>query len=396
MWNLALQAQEEGWGLLPGEATATTAFDSMVTDAWSRLQNSNELQAYREATGKDIRMVMIPSLDDATTPASFLKPAMFWCVSADSDVKDAAVRFINFFTNIMNRKEGKTEMIKSITHSFSAQRKIGTFFYHALMIVVSFLMLYPVLWLVASSFKPNGDIFSTATSLFPENFTLEHYINGWKGFGGYTFTTFFSNSLLVALLSAVGMMASSALVAFGLARIKFKGRNIWFVLMVVTMMLPGQVMMIPRFVLFNSMGWVGTYLPMIVPSFFASGFNIFLIMQFIRGIPRDMDEAAKIDGCSWYGVFFRIIVPMIVPSLVTVAVLTFMSSWEDFMGALLYLNKPETYTVAYALKMFNDSSMSDYGATFAMSAASLVPILVLFFFFQKNLVEGISIQGLKG
>ena len=165
--------------------------------------------------------------------------------------------------------------------------------------------------------------------------------------------------------------------------------------MVVTMMLPGQVMMIPRFVLFNSMGWVGTYLPMIVPSFFASGFNIFLIMQFIRGIPRDMDEAAKIDGCSWYGVFFRIIVPMIVPSLVTVAVLTFMSSWEDFMGALLYLNKPETYTVAYALKMFNDSSMSDYGATFAMSAASLVPILVLFFF-QKNLVEGISIQGLKG
>ena len=204
----------------------------------------------------------------------------------------------------MNRKEGKTEMIKSITHSFSAQRKIGTFFYHALMIVVSFLMLYPVLWLVASSFKPNGDIFSTATSLFPENFTLEHYINGWKGFGGYTFTTFFSNSLLVALLSAVGMMASSALVAFGLARIKFKGRNIWFVLMVVTMMLPGQVMMIPRFVLFNSMGWVGTYLPMIVPSFFASGFNIFLIMQFIRGIPRDMDEAAKIDGCSWYGVFF--------------------------------------------------------------------------------------------
>lgn len=172
--------------------------------------------------------------------------------------------------------------------------------------------------------------------------------------------------------------------------------GIWFVLMVVTMMLPGQVMMIPRFVLFNSMGWVGTYLPMIVPSFFASGFNIFLIMQFIRGIPRDMDEAAKIDGCSWYGVFFRIIVPMIVPSLVTVAVLTFMSSWEDFMGALLYLNKPETYTVAYALKMFNDSSMSDYGATFAMSAASLVPILVLFFFFQKNLVEGISIQGLKG
>lgn len=287
-------------------------------------------------------------------------------------------------------------MFKKLTHSVSTRRRTSTVVYHVLMIAVSFVMLYPVLWLIASSFKPNGDIFTTATSLIPQNFTLEHYITGWKGFGGYTFGSFFSNSLFVALLSSAGMVASSALVAFGLARIRFRGRNFWFVMMVITMMLPGQVMMIPRFVLFNSMGWVGTFLPMIVPSFFAGGFNIFLIMQFIRGIPRDMDEAAKIDGCSWYGVFFRIIVPMIVPALITVGVLTFMSSWEDFMGALLYLNKPAMYTVAYALKMFNDSSMADYGATFAMSALSLVPVMILFFFFQKNLVEGISIQGLKG
>lgn len=286
--------------------------------------------------------------------------------------------------------------IKNIRHSVSAQRNISTVLYHTFMLLVGFVMLYPVLWLVSSSFKPNGDIFTTATTLIPKDFTIEHYIVGWKGFGGYTFGKFFSNSLFVALLSSVGMVISSAFVAFGLARIKFKGRNFWFVMMIITMMLPGQVMMIPRFVLFNSMGWVGTFLPMIVPSFFAGGFNIFLIMQFIRGIPRDMDEAAKIDGCSWYGVFFRIIVPMIVPALVTVGVLTFMGSWEDFMGALLYLNKPAMYTVAYALKMFNDSSSTDFGATFAMSALSLVPVMVLFFFFQKNLVEGISIQGLKG
>lgn len=286
--------------------------------------------------------------------------------------------------------------IKNIRHSVSAQRNISTVLYHTFMLLVGFVMLYPVLWLVSSSFKPNGDIFTTATTLIPKDFTIEHYIVGWKGFGGYTFGKFFSNSLFVALLSSAGMVISSAFVAFGLARIKFKGRNFWFVMMIITMMLPGQVMMIPRFVLFNSMGWVGTFLPMIVPSFFAGGFNIFLIMQFIRGIPRDMDEAAKIDGCSWYGVFFRIIVPMIVPALVTVGVLTFMGSWEDFMGALLYLNKPAMYTVAYALKMFNDSSSTDFGATFAMSALSLVPVMVLFFFFQKNLVEGISIQGLKG
>ena len=191
-------------------------------------------------------------------------------------------------------------------------------------------------------------------------------------------------------------MLSSAIVAFGFARIQFKGRQFWFVLMIITMMLPGQVLMIPRFVLFNNLGWVGTYLPMILPSFFASGFNVFLIMQFIRGIPRDMDEAATIDGCSWYGIFARIILPLIVPSLVTVGVLSFIGSWEDFMGALLYLNKPNMYTVAYALKMFNDSSQTDFGATFAMSFLSLMPILVIFFFFQKQLVEGISTQGLKG
>lgn len=280
--------------------------------------------------------------------------------------------------------------------SVSLSRKVSTIVYHALVMLVSFVMIYPLLWLVSSSFKPNGDIFTTASSLIPKEITLQNYVMGWKGFGGYTFFNFFTNSLFVAGLSALGMVLSSAVCAFGFARIRFKGRQFWFVLMIITMMLPGQVMMIPRFVLFNNMGWVGSYLPMTVPAFFGSGFNIFLIMQFIRGIPRDMDEAATIEGCSWYGIFARIIVPMIVPSLVTVGVLTFLGSWDDFMGALLYLNKPSMYTVAYALKMFNDSSQTDFGATFAMSVLSLIPVLALFFFFQKNLVEGISIQGLKG
>lgn len=283
-------------------------------------------------------------------------------------------------------------MIQSVT----VRRRVSTTVYHTLMILFSLVMLYPVLWLIASAFKPNGEIFANASSLWSSNFTLEHFIVGWKGFGGYTFGNFFANSLFVAILSSLGMVMSSAIVAFGFARIQFKGRQFWFVLMIITMMLPGQVLMIPRFVLFNNMGWVGTYLPMILPSFFASGFNVFLIMQFIRGIPRDMDEAATIDGCSWYGIFLRIILPLIVPSLVTVGVLTFIGSWEDFMGALLYLNKPAMYTVAYALKMFNDSSQTDFGATFAMSVLSLIPVMILFAFFQKQLVEGISTQGLKG
>lgn len=289
-------------------------------------------------------------------------------------------------------------MTGSVTkmRSMSKVRRRNTVIYHVVVTVLSLAMLYPLLWMIASSLKPNNQIFVSVTSLIPQPFTLENYVNGWRGFAGLTFGVFFKNSIFVAVMATIGSSLSAALVAFGFARLKFPGRKVWFVAMILTMMLPGQVMMIPRFVLFNKMGWVGTFLPMIVPHFFGGAFNIFLIMQFIRGIPRDMDEAARIDGCSWYGIFLYIMLPMIVPALVTVAVLSFIGSWSDFMGSLLYLNTPQKYTAAYALKLFCDNQAADYGATFAMSVLSLIPILMLFFFFQKNLVEGISMQGIKG
>ncbi len=276
------------------------------------------------------------------------------------------------------------------------QKTISTIIYHVLVAAASVGMLYPLLWMIGSSFKPNNEIFTSVERLIPKTFTLENYVNGWRGFAGLSFAVFFKNSFFVAIIASLGATLSSAVVAFGLARLRFPGRKVWFIAMIVTMMLPGQVMMIPRFVLFNKFGWVGTYLPLTVPAFFGGAFDIFLIMQFIRGVPRDMDEAATIDGCSWYGVFSRITLPMIVPAIVTVGILTFINSWGDFMGSLLYLNAPRKYTVAYALKLFTDSAGTDYGATFAMSVLSLIPILVIFFFFQKQLVEGISIQGLKG
>lgn len=276
------------------------------------------------------------------------------------------------------------------------QKTISTIIYHVLVAAASVGMLYPLLWMLGSSFKPNNEIFTSVERLIPKTFTLENYVNGWRGFAGLSFAVFFKNSFFVAIIASLGATLSSAVVAFGLARLRFPGRKVWFIAMIVTMMLPGQVMMIPRFVLFNKFGWVGTYLPLTVPAFFGGAFDIFLIMQFIRGVPRDMDEAATIDGCSWYGVFGRITLPMIVPAIVTVGILTFINSWGDFMGSLLYLNAPRKYTVAYALKLFTDSAGTDYGATFAMSVLSLIPILVIFFFFQKQLVEGISIQGLKG
>lgn len=280
--------------------------------------------------------------------------------------------------------------------SMSRTRKINAVIYHTLVIIFGFSMLYPLLWMIASSFKPNSEIFVSVSSLIPKTFTLENYTTGWRGFSGLSFAVFFKNSFIVAIVGTIGSVFSASVVAFGFARLRFKGQKLWFTLMILTMMLPNQVMMIPQFVLYNKLGWVGTFLPLTVPHFFGGGFNIFMVMQFIRGIPRDMDEAAVIDGCNWYMIFLRIILPLIIPSLVTVAVLSFIGSWGDFMGSLLYLNKPKLYTVAYALKLFSDNSYTDFGATFAMSVLSLVPILILFFFFQRQLVEGISTQGLKG
>lgn len=263
---------------------------------------------------------------------------------------------------------------KSVAKSKRRSRTV----YHLLMILFSLLMLYPFFWLIGSSFKPNEEIFSNVGSLIPKNFTAENYKVGWKGFGGLSFGVFFGNSLFISTVFTIGTVVSSAIVAFDFARLRFKGRGIWFIAMMITMMMPNQILMIPRYVLFNKIGWVGTQLPLTIPRFFSAPFDTFLIMQFIRGIPRDLDEAARIDGCNWYTIFLKIIVPLIVPSLVTVGVLAFIYSWGDFMSALLYLNKPEMYTAAYALKLHVDVSSTDYGAAFAMSVVSLVPLLILF------------------
>ena len=280
--------------------------------------------------------------------------------------------------------------------SYKKQKLFGTVAFHIFIACFCFAMIYPLLWMIGSSFKENEEIFVNVRKILPTKWTVQHYIDGWKGFGGNTFTLFFKNSFFVTILSTIGTVLSSSFVAFGFARIKFKTRSFWFTCMIITMLLPNQVMIIPRYVMFNKMGWVGTFLPLIVPSYFGAAFSIFLVMQFIRTIPRDMDESAKIDGCTWFGIYWRILLPMVVPALVTVGLLAFIGAWEDFMGCLLYLNTPKKYTVAYALKLFNDSQKTDYGATFAMSCLSLIPVMLLFFFFQKQLVEGISMQGLKG
>lgn len=277
------------------------------------------------------------------------------------------------------------------------KKKIGGIIYHILVCGFGFIMIYPLLWMFMSSFKETHSIFKTAESLIPEVFTLENYINGWKGFAGISFTVFFKNSFIISVLSTIGAVMSSAVVAYGFARCRFKGRSLLFTCMLLSMMLPFQIIMIPQYIWFKQLDWVGTYLPLIVPFFFGQGFFIFLIMQFIQGIPIELDEAARIDGCSIYGTFIRVILPLIVPALVTSTIFSFIWRWDDFLAPLLYLSKPSAYPVSIALKLFSDpSTSSDYGAMFAMASLSILPAIANFIFFQKYLVEGISQTGIKG
>lgn len=269
--------------------------------------------------------------------------------------------------------------------------------YHVCMFIAGFIMLYPLLWLVFSSFKPEEQIMLSAGSLIPKEWTFENYIRGWGGSKRYNFAVYFKNSLFISIVRVIGTTLSCTMIAYGFSRIKFKLRDFWFAVMIGTMCLPGMVLQIPQYLLYNKLGWVGTYLPLLIPTFFGSASAVFLLMQFMKTVPIEMDEAAMIDGCGRFRMFWNIMIPLIRPCVSMTAVNCFIGSWGDFYGALIYLNKPSMYPIAYALKLFaDDSGNGGIGPTLAMSVLSLVPIFIIFAIFQKQLVEGISTTGVKG
>jgi multiple sugar transport system permease protein len=269
--------------------------------------------------------------------------------------------------------------------------------YHGGVWILGFLMLYPLLWVAASSFKPADQIFTNVMSLLPRTVTLDNYVQGWAGFGGISFTTFFRNSLIYSGFGTILTVFGSAVTAYGFARLRFAGQRLWFTLMITTLMLPVQVQVIPEYILFAKLGWLNTFWPLLLPRIGGQAFFIFMIMQFIRGIPRELDDAAAIDGCGEVGIFLRIIVPLITPAMTTAGIFSFYFTWGDFLHPLIYLNDPRLYTISVALRTFADpSTVTNWGAIFAMSTLALVPVFVVFIFFQRYLIEGISKSGLKG
>lgn len=277
------------------------------------------------------------------------------------------------------------------------RRRIFSVAAHVLLIGASIAMLYPLLWLLAASFRPENEIFTSGASVLPSaGWSIDSYFRGWNGLQ-VSFGKFFLNSFIISGLSVIGNVMACSLAAYAFARLEFPGRKFWFAMMLMTLMLPYQVTLIPQYVLFLNLGWVNTFLPLVVPRFLAAdAFFIFLMVQFFRGIPRELDEAARMDGAGPWRIYWKIMLPLSTPVLATAAIFTFIWTWDDFFGPLIYLSRLGDYTVMLGLRTFTDSTgQSDYGGLFAMSVLSLVPIFVFFLFFQRLLIEGIATTGMK-
>jgi multiple sugar transport system permease protein len=266
---------------------------------------------------------------------------------------------------------------------------------HVLLIAASLVMIYPLLWLLVSSFRPTELIFRTP-GLWLNDIVIENYTQGWFALS-QPFGHYIVNSAIVVIGAVAGNLFACTLAAYAFARLQFRLKTLWFSIMLVTVMLPIHVVLVPQYILFNNLGWVNTFVPLILPKFLATdAFFIFLMVQFIRGIPRELDEAARIDGCGHWRIFSRVLIPLMGPALATCAIFTFIWTWSDFFTPLIYLTDPNSYTVPVALKSFLDAtSGSNWGAMFAMSIVTLIPLFLVFLFGQKFLVKGIATTGGK-
>ena len=266
---------------------------------------------------------------------------------------------------------------------------------HVCLILLSLVMIYPVIWWVFASFKTTGEM--SSRNLFPEVWTLSNYIEGWQVTSSLTFGTFFRNSLFIGVVNVVGAILTSGLVAYGFGRLKFKFKGFWFAVLLMTLMLPGQVTVISQYIMYNNLGFIDTYFPLILPYCLGGGaFFVFLLVQFVRSIPMELDEAAKIDGADTGRIYWNIIFPLMKPSFVTVGIYAFIWSWDDFYSQMLYLNTASKYTVSLGLRMFVDQAEIRWGELLAMALLSIIPSVILFFVNQKEFVEGIATTGLKG
>ena len=276
-------------------------------------------------------------------------------------------------------------------------RRLRHFGLHLLLLGLLFVMLYPVIWMVLSSLRPEAEIFGDL-GFIPTNWTFENYVRGWTLFGGRTFGLFFINSFIICALAIAGDLIACSMAAYAFARLEFRFKPVLFAMMLLTIMLPIHVQLIPQYIFFLQIGWVNTILPLVVPKFLATdAFFIFLMVQFMRSLPPELEQAAVVDGASYWQRYWRIILPLTVPALVTTAVFTFINTYNDFFSQLIYLTDIDRMTVPVALRLFLDPSggQSSFGGLFAMVLVSIGPVLGFFLASQRLLTRGIATTGFK-
>ena len=282
---------------------------------------------------------------------------------------------------------------QAIIHSKRKPLKLSRVLIYAALAVISVINLFPFFWLLRSSFMSRAEIFAQPMHWLPERFRFENY---YEALVAAPFLTFFRNSLFLVVMNILGKLISSCLCAFGFARIRFRGRGFMFGLVMITMMIPGTVLLIPQFIMWSRLGLYNTYWPLIVPSFFLDAFYIFLLKQFFSTLPTSYDEAATIDGANYLQILTRVLLPLCKPVLMTVAVFTFMGTWNDFMGPLIYLKSQKLYTVSLGLQVFISEYTTDWHYMMAAATVAVVPMIIIFFVAQRYFIQGITFSGLKG
>ena len=281
------------------------------------------------------------------------------------------------------------------TKSQKTAQRVGRIITYIILIFAAVICLFPFLWMVSTSFKETSEIYKMPPDLIPTNPTVQNYIEGWKG---ADFGLFFKNSLFITIIATVGTVLSSAFVAYGFARFKARFSGLLFTILLATMMLPMQVTLIPQYLMFNKLGMINTYFPLLIPSWLGGGaFNIFLFIQFFRTLPKELDEAAKIDGANSFQIFTKIMLPAVKPVMLAVLVMSLVYNWNDFFSPLIYLNDNKKFTIAIGLQFFKGSQGNvQIGQMMAMSLVALLPVLVIFAVCQKYFSQGIKMSGLKG
>ncbi|MCM3720051.1 carbohydrate ABC transporter permease [Fictibacillus phosphorivorans] len=272
------------------------------------------------------------------------------------------------------------------------KKKVSRYSAHIVLITASIFFMIPFVWMVSTSLKPLTQIFSFPPEWIPKPVEWSNYTNAMSYI---PFFTYLKNTLVITFVSTIGVVISCPLVAYSFAKLRWPGRNILFIITIGVMMIPGQVTMIPLFLLFEKLGMVGTPYPLVIPAFFGVPFYIFLLRQFFMGLPDSLREAAKIDGAGEFRIYWQIMLPLAKPAVLAVGLFQFMASWTDFLGPLLYLTDSLQYTLSLGLQQFQSQKGSEWGLMMAVSTMMTVPVIILFFFLQKTFIKGITFSGIK-